>query len=717
MHTAIQCLALLARRHGVDTTPERIVHDYAVGEDLDTTRILRIAQDLGLKSSKRSIGWNDLEKMEGVFPVMCPLSNGNWVLIAGLQDTEEGQKARVIDPLAEKAQVLSIDQAALEKAWLREVVLLKPQFRLSDEEQPFGMRWFIPEFLRQKSIFIEVTVVALLMHVFALSVPIFMQVTFDKVVGNQSMDTLYVLAFAVVAALTFNAVIEYLRGLLMLHATSKIDIRVSTRTFGKLLGLPLDFFRATSAGTLTKHMQQTSSVREFLSGRLFFTLLDCLAVIVYVPILFFYSFNLTMIVIAFTIVIAIITFLIKGPYRERLSALYKAEGDRQSLLVETIGGMETVKALAIEPVKRLAWDQRAARAVAMHLSVGKISHLVSGVSKYLGQLMAIAILFFGVQELFAGEITIGGIIAFNMLSQRVSSPLIALVGLVNEFQQTSLSVQMLGNVMNQKPEQTKTGGLTPDIDGQISFEGVVFKYRNTPQTAIDNISFTIEAGQVVGLVGRSGSGKSTITKLLQGFYTPQSGLIRVDGYDIRELDLAHMRMKTGVVLQESFLFQGTIKENVSVTRPDATFFDVVTACKLSGADEFVQRLPQGYDTFLEEGATNLSGGQKQRLAIARALLKNPRILIFDEATSALDPESEAIIQDNMKKIGAGRTVISVSHRLSTLVDSDTIFVIDAGRIIDSGKHDHLLKSCDLYRQLWERQSGSARKARGAWVTN
>ncbi|MEM7404338.1 MAG: peptidase domain-containing ABC transporter [Pseudomonadota bacterium] len=711
MHTALQCLALLARRHGVDTTPERLQHDYAVGDTVSTDRLLRIAQEIGLKSRRRRVAWADINELEGAFPVLCPLANGNWVVLAGLEDGENGLRVRVIDPLADKAQVIMVDQAALEKAWAGgELLFVKPEFRLNDEEQPFGLRWFVPEFLRQKTVFAEVALVALLMHVFALSVPIFMQVTFDKVVGNQSMDTLYVLTIAVVAALMFNAVIEYLRGLLLLHATSKIDIRVSTRTFGRLLSLPIDFFRSTPAGTLTKHMQQSSSIREFLSGRLFMTVLDCLALLVYIPILVFYSPLLASVVLAFTVAIASITLLIRGPYRDRLTALYKAEGDRQSLLVETIGGMETVKALAIEPVKRDAWDKRAAAAISMHINVGKLSQLVSGISKFLGQLMSVVILFLGVQLIFSGEITIGAIIAFNMLSQRVSGPLIALVGLINEFQQTALSVRMLGNVMNHPAEQVKSGGLTPEFDGRISFEGVSFKYRNSPQPALDQMSFEIKPGQTVGLVGRSGSGKSTVTKLLQGFYTPASGLIRLDGYDMREIDLAHLRMSLGVVLQESFLFKGTIKENISVTRPDATFFEIVSAAKLAGADEFVQRLPQGYDTYLEEGATNLSGGQKQRLAIARALLKQPRILILDEATSALDPESESIIQENMRKIAAGRTVISVSHRLSTLVDADLILVVDDGKISAQGPHHQLLRSSLLYRQLWERQNGPVAEA-------
>ena len=690
-----------------------MTHDFALTEEPTPERLLRIAQDLGLKGRLRSVSWRNLTDIGDAYPVLCPLTNGKWVILAGYDSSGDDPVVRIIDPLAESGQVIPIDQMTLENAWLGKVIFLKQAARLTEEGQPFGFRWFIPEMLRHKSVFLEVGFVALLLHLFALSQPIFFQITFDKVIGNHSLDTLYVLAAAVVAAVTFNAVIEYLRGMLLLHATSKIDIRISTRTFGKLLSLPIDFFRKTSAGVLTKHMQQTSTVREFLTGRLFLTFLDCLALLVYIPILTFYSPMLTMVVLGFSGLIAGISFLIKGSYKDRLSALYRAEGDRQSMLVETIAGMETVKALAIEPVRRAEWDRRAARTIAMHIGVGRLSQLVSGITKYLGTLMSIAILFVGVQLVFQGDLTIGAIIAFNMLAQRVSGPLIAAVGLINEYQQAALSVRMLGQVMNQNPEQSKSGGLTPEIDGRIEFEEVGFKYPNSPAPALDRVSFTVSVDQSLGVVGRSGSGKSTMIRLLQGLYAPQTGMISIDGTDMREIDLAHLRMNTGVVLQESFLFKGTVKENIAATRPEASFFEIVATARLAGADEFIQRLPQGYDTPLEEGATNLSGGQKQRLAIARALLKQPRILILDEATSALDPESEAIVQANMARIAEGRTVITVSHRLSALMNMDKIIVVDEGRIVGAGTHEDLLAGCDLYRHLWQQQSADYQRHQAA----
>lgn len=712
MHTAITCLVLTARRHGIHTSVERVTHDYALTEEPETKRLIRIAQDIGLKSNSKKVGWDDLSRVGKAFPVLCFLKNGNWVIIAAMAPGKDGEEpvALILDPMSEGTEMIRVNRETMEKAWAGEIVFLKKAFKMSDEEQPFGFSWFIPEALRHKSLFLEVGLAAVLMHVLALASPVYFQITLDKVIGNQAIDTLYVLTGGVFVAFTFNAILEYLRGLLLLHATGKMDVRVATRTFGKLMSLPIDFFRSTSAGTLTKHMQQTGTVREFLTGRMFLTLLDATAMFIYLPILFFYSATLTWIVLGFTSVIAAITLFIRGPYRRRLQGLYQAEGKRQSLLVETIGGMETVKALATEPIKAREWADTSAQAVTMQLSVGKISHLVKGLTKYLGQLMTAAIIFVGVQMVFTGDVSVGALIAFNMLAMRVSGPLIQLVGLVNEFEQASLSVKMLGEIMNKKPEQASTGGLTPKLKGAIEFDGVTFRYGQDGPPVLDNISFSVEPGQVIGVVGRSGSGKSSILRVLQGLYKPGSGVIRIDGVDMREIDLAHLRMNTGVVLQESFLFKGTVRNNIAMTMPDAAFADIMAAAKIAGADEFIQRLPQGYDTELDEGAANLSGGQKQRLAIARSLLRQPRFLILDEATSALDPESEAIVQANLDHIAEGRTVIIVSHRLSTLVNTDKILIIDEGKIVDEGKHEDLLKSCSIYNHLWSTQNPDFKQA-------
>jgi ATP-binding cassette subfamily B protein len=330
------------------------------------------------------------------------------------------------------------------------------------------------------------------------------------------------------------------------------------------------------------------------------------------------------------------------------------------------------------------------------------------VTGVLEKLMSVSIIGFGALIVFNGDMSIGALVAFNMLAGRVAGPLVQMVTMAHEYQEVALAVQMMGEVMNQKPERDSTrDGLRPDLGGLIEFENVSFRYGNEGPAALDNVSFTIPAGTVFGIVGRSGSGKTTLTRLIQGLYPIQQGLVRIDGFDARELDLVHLRRSIGVVLQDNFLFRGTVRENIACVKRDASFEEVAQAARTAGATEFIERLPRGFDTMLEENGDNLSGGQKQRLAIARALISNPRLLIFDEATSALDPESEAIIRRNLRQIGQGRTVIIVSHRLSMLTDVNATLVIDRGRIVDIGRHDELLSRCTTYRHLWNQQTRQA----------
>lgn len=391
-------------------------------------------------------------------------------------------------------------------------------------------------------------------------------------------------------------------------------------------------------------------------------------------------------------------------FSRRLHALYEAEGDRQSMLVEAIHGMPTIKALSLEPKQRKRWDDKAANAVVQAFRVGKISVSARSSTRFLERLMMVAIIWFGAHAVFSGEITVGALVAFNMLAGRVSGPLVQMVGLIHQYQEAALSVRMLGSIMNQPTETDQAfAGVRPKFSGAIRFADVSMQYPNAQSPALDHVDIDIKRNTSVGIVGKSGSGKTTLLRVLQGMYLPQQGTIQFDGVDMREIDRPHLRQQTSVVLQENFLFRGSVFENIRVTKPLATLEEVIAVARQAGADGFVQELPQGYETVLEENARNLSGGQRQRLAIARALLANPPILIFDEATSALDPASEAILQGNLADIGHERTLIMVSHRLSMLVECDQILVMQRGRVIGNATHPQLLEDCEVYRDLWNQQ--------------
>jgi ATP-binding cassette subfamily B protein len=549
---------------------------------------------------------------------------------------------------------------------------------------------------------------ALVLYGLGLAVPIFSQLVIDKVLVHETYATLYVLAGGVTLALVFDAAFMFLRRYLLLYASNRIDIRVAVRTFAHLLNLPLAYFEQVPTGVLVKHMQQASRIREFLTGRLFITMLDGLSLLVFIPVLLLYSVKLTIVVLAFTACVALTIGLLIGPFRRRLQALYEAEGERQALLVEAVHGMRTIKSLAMEPLQRRTWDNSSAQSVMMRYGVDKISAAAQSVTGFLEKLMGVAVIGLGAIDVFNHELTVGALVAFNMLAGRVSGPLVQILTMAHEYQEVALSVRMLGEVMNRKPESDGAQrGLCPPISGAIEFDDVSFSYQSDRSPALDGVSFKVTPGTIVGIVGRSGSGKTTITRLIQRLYPVQNGLVRIDGYDIREIDLMHLRKCIGVVLQDNFLFRGTVRENIAAAKPTATFEEVARAAIAAGADEFIERLPRGFDTMLEENAENLSGGQKQRLAIARALITDPRLLILDEATSALDPDSEMIIRQNLRKIAEGRTVLIVSHRLSTLVDANTILVVDRGHLIAMGPHDQLLSSCTTYRHLWNQQTRHA----------
>jgi ATP-binding cassette subfamily B protein len=695
----------VAAHFGLSTSQDKLVLEHGLADhEPSLPQLVSIAQNLGLRARAERLRFERLVALDRAYPVIVRLDNGNSVVVAGIQQGADGMRVAIFDPLASQTGVFLLEAERFQERWTGEVIFAQRDYRLSDPHQPFGLRWFVPELLRQGQSFRDVAVGTVALYVVALAVPIFFQLVIDKVVAHESTSTLYVLTVGVMLALLFESVFGFVRQYLLLYASNKIDLRLATRTFSHLLALPIDYFERCSAGVVVRHMQQAEKIRQFLTGRMFLTLLDACALLVVIPVLLFYSPRLTAIVFVFAAAIAAIVASMIGPFRRRLLDLYNAEAEKQAMLVEAIHGMRTVKTLAIEPIQRRKWDDRTAAAIRTHFRVGKIGISAQAATGFLEKAMVVAIIAFGAQAVFDHQLTIGALIAFQMLSGRVVTPLVQIVSLVQEYQETALSVRMLGTVMNHPPEQRRTSGLTPRLTGTVELDRVSFRYAPGGNPVVDQVSLRIPAGSLVGIVGKSGSGKPAVTRLMQGLYPVQEGVIRFDGVDIREIDLPHLRRNIGAVLQDSFLFRGSIRENIAATKPWASMEEVVAAAQIAGAHEFIERLPQGFDTTIEENAENFSGGQKQRLAIARALLTQPRFLILDEATSALDPESEAIFLTQLGRIRAGRTVLIISHRLTTLVQCDRIVVLDQGRIADIGPHHDLVRRCAIYQRLWNQQT-------------
>ncbi len=706
----------LVRHHGVDAGRASLIGRHGLaGRPLGANLLVRMARELGFAASRRTFPPEGLLGLGDAYPALAFTRDGGAVLLSGARRSANGAAELVVYDRSQAAspQAASpfafIPKGELAGRFTGETLLFKKKVLEEGDAKRFSLGWFLPQIAREKRIFLEVACVALFMHGLAFATPLYFQSVVDKVLAHHAVSTLNALGLGVGMAILFEGALRYLREYLLRFAAAKIDLRLAMETFAHMITLPLPFFERSFAGVIVKHMQQTEQVREFLTGNLLNALLDASALAVFLPVLYLYSPRLTLLVLAFAGLTAGIIALMIGPFYRRLTELYAAEGRRQALLVETIHGVNTVKCLGLEGTRRRRWEEGSARAVTGNFRVRKMAAAGQAVIKTLEKLMTVAVIWVGALMIFDGSLSVGGLIAFQMLSQSVTMPLIRIVELIHEYQKTHLSVTMLGEIMNRKPEAGLVrGGARPKLRGEIVLDHVSFSYKPGGAPAIADLSLRIAPGEVLGVVGKSGSGKTTLTRLIQGLYPLSRGRILFDGASLKDMDVVHLRRCIGVVLQENFIFHGTARENIAVADGGGDLEKVREAAVLAGADEFIAELPQSYDAVLEENGSNLSGGQRQRLAIARALYKDPRIMIFDEATSALDPESENRIQENLEGIARGRTTIIVAHRLTTLRNADRIMVLDKGRLADIGTHNELLGRCPIYAGLWERQTRGMR---------
>ena len=488
---------------------------------------------------------------------------------------------------------------------------------------------------------------------------------------------------------------------------AKLDARLNLMIFDRLASLPVEYFEREQAGQIAHKISQVNRVRQFLTGKLMNAFIDIFMLILLLPILFYMNAALAWtVLIAAALIAAIIAIFLK-PLAIMTGKIIMAESAKGSILIETIFGIRTVKALALENTRAAQWDRWVAEVAELHIEESKLANWPMTLTLPLQRYCSYGVILVGAFIALHSKTSIdsSSLFGFMLLGGRVAGPLVSLAGLLEEVQEARASIGMVGDVLNRTNERhALTNGLRPRFEGSIEFNDVTFRYEGSKTPALDKMNFKIPAGTMLGLVGRSGSGKSTVTRLLQGINRDYSGSIRIDETDMREINLRHIRKNFGMVLQDNFLFRGTVRDNIIAGRPGLSFEDAVRAARLAGAEEFIERLPNGYETFIQEGSPNLSGGQKQRLAIARALISDPKVLILDEATSALDPESEALVNANIKRIAAGRTMVIVSHRLSSLLDCNLIMVLDRGCTIDIGTHGDLVERCAIYRHLWFQQN-------------
>lgn len=682
--SGIACLVTVARLHGVAADPDQLLHRHrADGRPVGKRELLLAARELGLHAKLVTPRVERLDRTP--LPAIAVARDGGFLIIARAQ----GGQVLVHEPPAGRPRIVS--RAELLERWTGELLLVTSRASLAAELGKFDFTWFIPAIVKYRRLLGEVLLVSFVLQIFALLTPLFFQVVMDKVLVHRGLSTLDVIAIGLLVVMVFESVLTGLRTYVFAHTTSRMDVELGARLFRHLLNLPLSYFRARRVGDSVARVRELESIRSFLTGNALTLVLDLVFSVVFLAVMAWYSVTLTLVVVLSLPCYALLSAVLTPLLRARLHERFQRNAENQAFLVETISGIDTVKAMAVEPQWTRRWDNQLAAYVGSSFRTSSVGTVASGAVGFVGKLVTLATMYFGAKLVIEGQLTVGQLIAFNMLAGRVAQPVMRLAQLWTDFQQTGISVQRLGDILDARTELAGAKSALPRLDGRIELDDVTFRYRSDGPEVLKRVRLAIAPGEVVGIVGRSGSGKSTLTKLIQRLYVPERGRVLVDGMDLALAEPSSLRRQIGVVLQENVLFNRSVRDNIALADPGAPMEAVIAAARLAGAHEFILELPEGYDTMVGEHGATLSGGQRQRIAIARALMTNPRVLILDEATSALDYESERIIQANMRSICQGRTVVIIAHRLSAVRDAHRIVVLERGEIVEVGSHAELLR--------------------------
>jgi subfamily B ATP-binding cassette protein HlyB/CyaB len=703
METGLIAIEIAARIHSVPMDILSLRKKYFVERELSPEEMIRILRDQGFKARHRRFA--SPEELKGYpLPQIILSPDRTYHVLIGMK---EGKC--LIFHTQEKA-VREVDEADLETLWSGEVIAVRPRFRQTQFCSSF--RWLFMEFFRFRSIFYEVVGSSFFIQSFGLMTPLFIQVIIDKVLPHRAVATLQVVAAAFFVVILFDAMMNFLRNYLLYHTANKIDAGLGARVYRHLLSLPYRYFETRRVGNIIARVRELENLRQFMTNVSLTVLLDTVFSVVFLVIMGLYSPALTVLVITFVAVIALVSFLATPHIKERLDEKFHKGALAQSFLVESITGIQTVKSMALEGKMVRNWENHLGDYIRSAFNLANVGNASVTVSQALQKLMTLAVITFGVNLVFDNALSVGQLVAFQMFASQLCGPILRLVHMWQDFQQARLSLERIGDIINTPSEVTGGSVSLKDLKGSIVFKDVKFRYSHDGPLVLDGINLAIQPGEMIGIVGRSGSGKSTVAKLVQRLYHPQEGVIAVDNIDLRHMDPLFLRYRIGIVPQDCFLFSGTIRENIAMAMPDADMERVMATARIAGAHGFITEMPLGYDTYVEERGVSLSGGQRQRIAIARALIANPKIIVFDEATSALDYESERAIRSHLAPIRKGRTVILIAHRLNMIKDCDRIVVLDRGRIVEVGPHASLIRKGGIYAHLCRHQEieddGSAR---------
>jgi subfamily B ATP-binding cassette protein HlyB/CyaB len=705
LDAGLRALCGIAAYYRIAADPVQLSRELALGDRAaDESDLVRAAKMVGLKA--RLVTKVTVERLAALpAPAIVRMMSGGLMVFGGCGPSG---LCRLVDPISHTAQETPLQDVAREISG-QALLVARRIGGAGADPRLFGIRWFLPTIWRYRRPLGHVLAASLFVQIFALTTPLFFQVVVDKVLTHRGYETLFVLVGGLVIIGLFDVALQYLRTYALSHTTNRIDVELGQRLFAHLMRLPIAYFETRSAGQTVARVRELETIRSFLTGQGLFSAIDLVFAVVFIAVMFAYSWPLTLIVLAGIPFYVLIGFSVRPPLRELVKEKFNRGAASQQFLVETIVGVNTVKAAAVEPIMRSQWEERLAAYVKTSFAAAMLGSGGQLTIQYVSKITTAALLLFGAKAVIDGDLTVGALVAFNMIASQAVQPILRLSQIWQDFQQVQISIERLGDILNTPPESSSTARLLPPTPrGAIELSRVTFRYRPGAPEALKDVSLAIRAGEAIGIIGPSGSGKSTLTKLVQRLYLPSEGQVLLDGADLSHVDPAWLRSHIGVVLQENLLFNRTIHENIAFANPAMPRARVIEIARLAGADEFIDRLAEGYDTMVEERGANLSGGQRQRIAIARALATNPRILILDEATSSLDYDSERIIQRNMRRIVKGRTVIIIAHRLAAVRGCDRIFGVADGRIVEVGTHDELMRRPGgLYAYLWGLQTRPA----------
>ena len=704
-HRLAYCVSLTTRRHGVYINREEVEKKFPVDDPPKTTRELNaFLAGKKLEANPINISIDDFKDKHFVFPCAVPFNNGESIIALSVLKKDDDYFIKFLDPLDPQARQQEVQINEFEKLWKNIVISVNALRGTESKERPFDVKWFLPELWKCRYMLLCAFIISILLNILSFTPIIFIQIALDKVVGYKAVSTLYVLTGGVVVALIFNAIMGFIRDYIFNYIGDLLESRIATDIFDKLLGLPLIEVQGENITKFGGSMQSVTALRNTLVMRVFKVVFDLTAVLVFVPVMFAYNFLMGIIVLGFALLMGFNKIIFSNIANKSPEILNEVENSKNSLIRETLHGMTMLKEFEEEESERKNWRKSAAASIILRSKKNRANSTSTEINGFLQQAMTIVIIFTGVQLVFAEQLSAGSIIAINMVAGKLTSPIIAAITLFGERSQILALISRISDIWNKGNEQMGAG-VHSAITGKYTFENISMNYGDVK--ALNKISFNIPPKSKVGVVGPTGAGKSTLLNMIAGTYRPTEGKMVIDGVGFNQYDLSYYRSQVMLLDKNPIFFKGTIEDNLARVTHNIGKNELAHIFTLTGFDEHLQKLPEGIHTEIDETASQLAGGAASLLALSRALLANPKVLLLDEFADSLDIDTRIKLQDNFSSITSDRTVVDaqnvISHELDSISNYDQIIVLDGGKVVGQGKHGQLIVNCEIYRQMLEKE--------------